>query len=40
MVTAKDVKNFLKDVPDDADVYFSKGNITVIFNHNSRALNR
>lgn len=40
MITARDVKNFLKDIPDDADVYFSDGNITFIFNHNSRALNK
>lgn len=40
MLTAKDVKNFLKDVPNDADIYFSKDNITVIFNRTTRALNK
>lgn len=40
LLTAKDVKNFLKDVPDNATVVFSEGCITFLFDGNARALNK
>ena len=40
MVTAEDIKNFLKDVPDDAEIVFSNGNITCLYNGNALALNK
>ena len=40
MVTAKDLRNFLKDVPDHAWVIFGEGNITFLFNDNTLAINK
>ena len=40
MVTVKELKNFMMNIPDDASVVFSDGCITVLFNENARALNK
>lgn len=40
MLTAKDVKNFMKDIPDDARVILSDGCLIFISNCNTRMLNR
>lgn len=40
MVTAKRLKNFLVGIPDDAEIVFSDGNITCLYNHNALALNK
>ena len=40
VLTAKDIKNFIKDIPDDAQVIFSNGFLTFTFDSNTRILNR
>ena len=40
MITAKDVKNFIKDIPDDAQVIFSDGFLTFRFDSSTFILNR
>lgn len=40
MIQAKDLRNFMKDVPDNASVIFNNGNITFLFNGNTLALNK
>ena len=40
MLKAKDVKAFIKDIPDNAQVIFSDGIITFIFDDNCLALNK
>lgn len=40
MITARDVKDFLKYIPDNASVVFSDGRITCLFDGNTRALNK
>ena len=39
-LTAKDLKNFLKNIPDNALVIFGKDNVVCLFNGNSYALNK
>lgn len=40
MLQSKDVKNFLKKIPDNAQVIFSDGIITCLFGENTLALNK
>lgn len=40
MIQAKDLKYFLKDIPDNASVIFNNGNIIFLFDGNTRALNK
>lgn len=40
MLQAKDIKNFIKDIPDDARVILSDGYLTFMFDYNTRILNR
>ena len=40
MATAKEIKNFIKDIPDDAQVIFGDGFLTFMFDSNTRILNR
>lgn len=40
MLQAKDVKNFLCQIPDDAQVIFSDGFLTFMFDSNTLILNR
>ena len=40
MLTAKELKNFLKDIPDNAAIIFGDGNITCLFDGNAVALNK
>lgn len=40
MIQAKDLKNFLKDIPDNAEVMFNKGSIVFLFDGNTKALNK
>lgn len=40
MITAKDIKNFIKDIPNDARVLLSDGFLTFMFDDNTRILNR
>ena len=40
MLQAKDIKNFIKDIPDDARVLLSDGFLTFMLNDNTRILNK
>ena len=40
MLQAKDIKNFIKDIPDDARVILGDGFLTFMFDGNTRILNR
>lgn len=40
MLQAKDIKNFIKDIPDDARVILSDGFLTFMFDSNTLILNR
>ena len=40
MITAQKLKEFMKDVPDSAQVLFAQGMITFVFGENTLALNR
>ena len=40
MIIAKHLKAFMKDIPDSAQVIFSEGIITFMFNDNTLALNK
>ena len=40
MLLAKDIKNFLRQIPDDAQVVLTEGVITCIFGGNTVALNK
>lgn len=39
-LTAKDLKNLLKDIPDDAVIFFNPEHIMFWFNHNTRGINK
>ena len=39
-LTAKDLKNFLKNIPDDAGIIFNSQHIMFWFNHNTQGLNK
>ena len=40
MLTAKDIRNFMQDIPDDARVILGDGYLTFMFDCNTRILNR
>ena len=40
MLTARDIKNFMKNIPDDAQVVLTDGIITFMFGENTLALNK
>ena len=40
MIQAKDLKNFIKNIPDNAAVIFNNGNVIFLFNDNTLALNQ
>lgn len=40
MITAKDIRNFMKDIPNSAEVLLNDGIITFSFDGNTLALNK
>ena len=40
MVTVKDLKNFLSELPNDAFVHFGQNNITIVSHRGTKALNK
>lgn len=40
MITARNLKAFMKDIPDSAQVLFGDGHITFMFGDNTLALNK